>query len=133
MFADGVVARADTGKQWDPKLCKVAKFTCGLLESHMHPDVAQVAGNQEEVVFFLTQPGSVVALHNGGSNTRLNVHIGLLNLEGSSIEVAGEGWWCLRLYSCSCSWCSCRAPAPGPCAYPAPAPSAPCAPPSVVS
>ena len=91
------VARADTGKQWDPKLCKVAKFTCGLLEAHMHPDVAQVAGNQEEVVFFLTQPGSVVALHNGGSNTRLNVHIGLLNLEGSYLEVAGS-------FLCSYSW-----------------------------
>ena len=86
----GVCRWADTGKQWDPKLCKVAKFTCGLLEAHMHPDVAQVAGNQEEVVFFLTQPGSVVALHNGGSNTRLNVHIGLLNLEGSYIEVANK-------------------------------------------
>lgn len=39
---------------------------------------------------FLTTPGSTVALHNGGTNTRLNVHIGLLNLEGSFIEVAGE-------------------------------------------
>ena len=53
-------------------------------------DVVQIAGNQEEVVMFLTTPGSTVALHNGGTNTRLNVHIGLLNLNGSFIEVAGE-------------------------------------------
>ena len=53
-------------------------------------DVVQLAGNQEEVVMFLTTPGSTVALHNGGTNTRLNVHIGLLNLGGSFIEVAGE-------------------------------------------
>ena len=39
---------------------------------------------------FLTTAGSTVALHNGGTNTRLNVHIGLLNLGGSFIEVAGE-------------------------------------------
>ena len=45
-------------------------------------------------VFFLTEPGSTVALHNGGTNCRLNAHIGLLNLEESYIEVGGErrGW-----------------------------------------
>jgi hypothetical protein len=140
-----------TAKQWDKKLCKIAKFTCNLLREHMHAvrtvdlystrgpdahapfvshaettlltwrsdprltdlpcdvvpfsglsslpgsstparpqDVVQIAGNQEEVVLFLTTPGSTVALHNGGTNTRLNVHIGLLNLNGSFIEVAGE-------------------------------------------
>ena len=60
----------------------------------VRPNLPQLAANQVEIVFFLTEPGSTVALHNGGTNARLNMHIGLLNLEGSYIEVAGQrrGW-----------------------------------------
>ena len=81
-------------KQWDKNLCNTCKFTCNLLKDWVRPDLPQLAPNQDEIVFFMTQPGSTVALHNGGTNARLNVHIGLFNLEGSYIEVAGErrGW-----------------------------------------
>jgi hypothetical protein len=68
-------------KRWDAQICSVASRLCDLLRPHMHIDVPWLINNQEEVVVFLTQPGSRVAMHNGGTNVRLNVHLGLSGID----------------------------------------------------
>merc|ERR1712118_322949 len=83
-------------------LCGVAKGICEILKpllpspSRKISVVPYVAVNDEEVLIFETSPGSQILIHNGPTNTRINIHMGLRAVEGSSIRIFGkdksEGW-----------------------------------------
>eukprot|EP00746_Dinoflagellata_sp_MGD_P020211 gnl/MRDRNA2_/MRDRNA2_147014_c0_seq1.p1 gnl/MRDRNA2_/MRDRNA2_147014_c0~~gnl/MRDRNA2_/MRDRNA2_147014_c0_seq1.p1 ORF type:complete len:377 (+),score=57.96 gnl/MRDRNA2_/MRDRNA2_147014_c0_seq1:123-1133(+) len=85
-------------REWNETLCTVAKSTCSLLRSLLPSSykrdekevyIPYVTGNDEEVIFFETSPGSQVAIHSGSTNTRLNIHMGLKDVEGSTMTIYG--------------------------------------------
>eukprot|EP00397_Hematodinium_sp_SG-2012_P056607 GEMP01070023.1.p1 GENE.GEMP01070023.1~~GEMP01070023.1.p1 ORF type:complete len:148 (+),score=37.80 GEMP01070023.1:87-530(+) len=47
--------------------------------------------NSEEASIFRVTPGTRVQLHNGGTNTRVNLSLGLFGCEGSEIILGGAG------------------------------------------
>lgn len=80
-------------KRWDAAACKIAPRTVGLLRGALPGAAAglpYIHHNTEEVCFFRMSAGTEVSTHNGGSNARLNLSLGLLGCEGAGIRVAGE-------------------------------------------
>eukprot|EP00747_Dinoflagellata_sp_TGD_P099721 gnl/TRDRNA2_/TRDRNA2_167827_c0_seq1.p1 gnl/TRDRNA2_/TRDRNA2_167827_c0~~gnl/TRDRNA2_/TRDRNA2_167827_c0_seq1.p1 ORF type:complete len:316 (+),score=63.89 gnl/TRDRNA2_/TRDRNA2_167827_c0_seq1:200-1147(+) len=82
-------------RKWDERLCLHLPTACRMLRGVIDgPDRMKlhlVGNNDDEVVMFETEPGTEVLWHNGGRNTRLNVHMGLDGVEGSVINVRPGG------------------------------------------
>eukprot|EP00440_Ansanella_granifera_P028432 gb/GFBE01030896.1/.p1 GENE.gb/GFBE01030896.1/~~gb/GFBE01030896.1/.p1 ORF type:complete len:542 (+),score=91.42 gb/GFBE01030896.1/:1-1626(+) len=80
---------------WDAKLCEHLPTACsafGGLLGRRRPGTRGIhlpplTTNTEEASFFVTDPGSHVVLHNGGSNGRLNLHICLAGCSGTELRV----------------------------------------------
>ena len=85
-----------TSKGWDPELCAKFPGTCGLLaerfplardwEARVSDFAHRLLQSEEEVGFFALAPGSKVAVHNGGTNLRLNIHVGLAGVSGARLS-----------------------------------------------
>eukprot|EP00746_Dinoflagellata_sp_MGD_P051714 gnl/MRDRNA2_/MRDRNA2_230122_c0_seq1.p1 gnl/MRDRNA2_/MRDRNA2_230122_c0~~gnl/MRDRNA2_/MRDRNA2_230122_c0_seq1.p1 ORF type:complete len:463 (+),score=85.12 gnl/MRDRNA2_/MRDRNA2_230122_c0_seq1:87-1391(+) len=81
---------------WNATLCGVAKGICEILKPLLPSPpkrisvVPYVAVNDEEVIIFETGPGSQILMHNGPTNTRINIHMGVRDVEGSGIRIFGE-------------------------------------------
>lgn len=99
-----LVVLFSTTSGWNPTLCEHFRETCAVLrqvfplQRHWENAVSKVAAklleSEEEVGFFALAPGSKVNTHNGGSNLRLNIHIGLSGLAGAKLLTPeGERSW----------------------------------------
>eukprot|EP01052_Picozoa_sp_SAG31_P014121 SAG31_NODE_867_length_11367_cov_25.365992_3_plen_456_part_00 len=87
---------ATTG--WDENLCRSAPTVCNLLRGKMRTEQPAVktsyeqtmlSTNDEAVILFRVAAGGMAYLHEG-QDPRINVHLCLINCNGSKIVVAGE-------------------------------------------
>lgn len=86
----GLFPAQDGAPHWDEAACKVAPKTCAALRYALpgrQRGLPYVQHNTEEVVFFHGGPSSRVLPHNGGSNCRINIHIGLEGFDDSKVIV----------------------------------------------
>lgn len=89
-----------SGRGWHSRLCEQHfPRTCAALrevfplQRDREADTAKFATrhleSEEEVGFFALTPGSRVRPHNGGSNLRLNIHVGLAGVSGAELLLPG--------------------------------------------
>jgi len=86
----GLFPAPDGSPHWADAVCKITPKTCAAFRNALpgrQRGLPYLQHNTEEVVFFHGSPFSHVLPHNGGSNCRINIHIGLEGYEDSKVVV----------------------------------------------
>jgi len=80
-------------KTFNAAICQALPVTSEVIKSlnAFRPDLPNVVYNSEEATIFRVSPGTKVQLHNGATNARINVSLGLFGCEGSNVILGGAG------------------------------------------
>lgn len=80
-------------KVYRPGPCNALPSVIRMLDELQcfHPSLPYTHYNSEECSIFKVTPGTKVSQHNGGSNIRINVSMGLFGCEGAFLKMGGAG------------------------------------------